>query len=430
MLMTGALVAGLISVVLGIVLFTTIPRHLGVWRFVQNNLWTEGIGWAPSFHHGIPWGYTWEEFHQQDLTGKTALVTGANSGIGFDLSFSLAQVGASVILACRDPQKCSNAKSKILSEANPKGTISTMTIDTASFASTRAMAQAYAHEYYGKQQPHTTIDLLFLNAGVMRLTDWNRDCPSKTDEDQIEVHFQVNYLSHYLLYRLLEPFLSEDARIIPTSSGSSFQSFSYTVATDLETLHRCDNGHFNLGGANLAYGQSKVALILWVKKLARMLGPDSTRRVNAFHPGLVNTPIVEKILASGNLPAFAANVFRERMSSTAWQSPDGALTGLYLACVPAEKGIRGRYFHPMAQEVVNPASLDEKLQDDLWAFSQDLVKDYLAPIEIPVAEEEEEEPTTSTTEMENGVDTAETTGTDDDNGETGEDEQEVDEEQS
>ncbi|CAB9513279.1 Short-chain dehydrogenase TIC 32, chloroplastic [Seminavis robusta] len=381
--MLVAVVVALIAAVVGIFGYTSIPTELGLYSALAS-FHPPSVGLTPALTYGIPWGFTWDEFYQQNLTGQTAMVTGANSGIGLDLASSLAKVGADVVMLCRNPQKCHDAKSKILQEETPiKGNIITMTMDTASLASVRALAEAYISEHGNDKR----IDFLFLNAGVASSTDRYNKCPTKTEADQLDYHFQVNYLSHHLLYHLLKPFLSEDAKIVQTSSASSFVSFTYKVATDLETLHGCSEPQFEGGGSNsalnLAYGQSKLAQILWVKKLTRLLEPEQSKiRANAFHPGLTHTPGVGRMADSDQLAGWE-QVMLKHMLQKAWQSPDGALTGLYLATGTSKNDIRGRYFHPQSQEVVNPMALDEKLQDDVWAFSDELVKAYMTPIQVP-----------------------------------------------
>lgn len=260
-------------------------------------------------------------------------------------------------------------------------------MDTSSLASVRSFAETYlatnGHE--------TPIDILFMNAGTNYAPPPEADyfCNPKTEADGIDSMFQVNYLGHHLMYQLLEPAIkrSQKARIVQTSSASSFQSFSYKVATDLKTLHGCSEQYFDPASfVSFAYGQSKLAQILWVKKLTRSLNQtaDTTGAngngnivANAFHPGLVATPIAGKIMETSRMGGTQRKFF-ETMMGIAWQSPDGALSGLYLA---AKDGIQGRFFHPQAREVINPDSLDEKMQDDLWKFSDELVQNYLSPIE-------------------------------------------------
>ena len=89
-LMVGAYITGILSIAIGL-LWTPVPKELGFYRFLAT-LNPMFVGLNPAFHHGIPWGYTWEEWYadQDRLVGKMALVTGANSGIGYDLVEALA----------------------------------------------------------------------------------------------------------------------------------------------------------------------------------------------------------------------------------------------------------------------------------------------------------------------------------------------------
>ena len=375
LLLLGAYLAAFLSVVMGIFCFTSIPMKMGFWRFVASQV-PMLVGYTPAYHYGIPWQYTWEEWHEQvNLTGKVAIVTGANSGIGYDLASALAAVGASVTMVCRSEQRCQAARIQLLEERRGVVTddkIKTMIMDTSSLASVRAFAETYIKEY-GQEEP---INFLFMNAGKSALPSMNPfekiKCPPRTEADGIDELFQVNYLGHHLLYRLLEPVLVENgARVIHTSSCSAWEIYSHVMATDLETLHSCKED------PSLSYGQSKLAQILWVKALTRQQKNGIV--ASAFHPGLVDTPIVGKVLEDSQAGTLMSS-FVLALMGTAWKSPDGALTGLYLAVA---EGVEGKYFHPQAQEVIQPNSLDEKLQDDLWNFSEELVKDYLAPIEIP-----------------------------------------------
>ena len=125
------------------------------------------------------------------------------------------------------------------------------------------------------------------------------------------------------------------------------------------------------------YGQSKLAQIMWAKKLTRILGPGANIFVNSAHPGAVATPIFSKL---PNIPKVVLQVVDWlRLDSLMWSADVAALNLLYLGVATDElekDDIRGKYFHPIAVEVINPLSLDEKLQDDLWRFLDDLVQNF------------------------------------------------------
>lgn len=116
--------------------------------------------------------------------------------------------------------------------------IRAMTMDISSLAFVRAFAKAYFQQY-----SQESIDMIFMNAGsnFMPSPGQDRRCAPKTQADGIDMLFQVNYSGHHLMYRLLEPLVqkSKNAKIVQTSSASSFETYSYKVATDWETLHGC-----------------------------------------------------------------------------------------------------------------------------------------------------------------------------------------------
>jgi len=373
-----------------------------------------------------PWGYTFEDYYGRDcknLQGQNALVTGANSGIGFEISKALAKCGVNVTLACRNHEKCKHAATKILeaemkilplknvsdfnlnlggSEMILSINIDTMVVDTSSLASVKTFSKAYL-----AKNEDRALDMLFFNAGRGLIYGENKqkkkgigidiDAVGHDDlilsEDGIEIIFATNYVGHHLMWKYLEPMVkkSNRGRVVLTSSSGSFLTFPHGVATSLKELH----GTVKISQFDMKYyGQSKLAQIMWAKKLARILTSEELElelaqndatttitqkrnpiHVNAGHPGAVNTAIWDKLL----LPSFvnfAVNKVREKMM---WNSEEGALTILYLGAATEElrnKHVTGKYFQPQTKEVVNPLALDEKLQDELWRFSEELVADF------------------------------------------------------
>lgn len=143
----------------------------------------------------------------KDLAGKTAIVTGANSGVGYGLALQLAEMGATVYLACRNKSRAEQAKKDMMKDC-PGARINTMPLDTSSFKSVKSFAQDWKHG---------PIDILAHNAGISII-------PKGQDfsEDGFEYMYQVNFLSSFLLTYLLEEHLSADARVIFTSSLGSY----------------------------------------------------------------------------------------------------------------------------------------------------------------------------------------------------------------
>lgn len=149
---------------------------------------------------------TWtvlNKLSSQRMDGKTVVITGANTGIGYETALELARRGARVVLACRDGQKAARAVDRIKS-ASGNANVSSELLDLASLDSVAEFARMFTRTY------STGLDVLVNNAGVMA-------CPKSTTRDGFDYQFQVNYLSHYLLTRLLLP-------KIRNSSGDSSSS--------------------------------------------------------------------------------------------------------------------------------------------------------------------------------------------------------------
>ena len=371
-----------LAILAGVIL-SPIPRNLGLYRFLASKDLAL-VGLTPAFHHGIEWQYSYEKLYEncsKEIKGQTALITGANSGVGYETARALAKCGVHVTMACRNAKRCAAAGNKIMEELKNDGLfvedenhIETMIVDTSSLKS----VQKFSQEYLQKQSDAGSgaLDMLYLNAGIAS-SNMSKNEPLVLSEDGIELVFATNYVGHHLMYKLLEPLLqkSKMARVIQTSSVASFDTFDHKVATSLDVLN--DPSVPMPKYAMQYYGQSKLAQILWSKHLTNRLGDNSTIYVNACHPGAVNTFIWDKIIGIPTPIMVIVNYVRKHII---WTSEEGALTQLYLGVATSEliaKDIRGKYFHPQVQEVVNPLSLDEKLQVELWKFSDELVSKFL-----------------------------------------------------
>ena len=361
-----------LAIIVGIFI-SPIPQNLGFYRFLTSKI-PEFVGMIPLFHDKTEWQFTYEELYKNcdTISGQTALVTGANSGVGYETARALAKCGVDVTLACRNAERCSIAAEEIKKESMDNGyqnDVSTMIVDTSSLQS----VQTFSNDFLTKHKDGS-LDMLYLNAGMMKSGRNSSDNKLALSKDGIELVFATNYLGHHLMYRLLEPLLlnSKMARVIQTSSNASYMTFKYKVATRLESLNNPTTFFFT----DLKnYGQSKLAQILWTKHLTKRLEDSKNIFVNVCHPGAVNTPLVDKVLPAFLIPL--VNIVREKIL---WSREEGALTQLYLGVATdalATKNIRGKYFHPQAQEVVNPLSLDEQLQSDLWEFSEELISEFL-----------------------------------------------------
>jgi NAD(P)-dependent dehydrogenase (short-subunit alcohol dehydrogenase family) len=211
----------------------------------------------------------WTEADVPDETGRTAVVTGANSGIGFETARVLAERGARVILACRDSGKAKDAAARI-GNAFPQAEVRTIRLDLASLASVREAAGELRSAY-------DKIDLLVNNGGVM-------EPPYERTEDGFELTFATNHLGHFaltgvLLDRLLE---TQGSRVVTVSSEGHARG-----VMNFEDL-QAENGYKPAE----AYYQSKLANLLFTYELDRRLravGAQTTAL--ACHPGLVLTSL-------------------------------------------------------------------------------------------------------------------------------------------
>ncbi|WP_405677911.1 oxidoreductase [Streptomyces sp. NBC_00048] len=254
----------------------------------------------------------WNATNIPDQSGRTAVVTGANSGIGYVTARELARSGASVVLACRSAARGRAAEVRIRSEV-PEAEVEFAPLDLADLASVREFAKDYG-------QRRESLDLLVNNAGVMAL-------PYGRTADGFETQFGVNHLGHFALTGLLLPRLraaAPGARIVNVSSG--FHALADVDLDDLDGEH----GYRRW----IAYGRSKTANLLFTHELSRRFAAaGSTLVAAAAHPGY----------ASSNLHAGASKLegptFNSRVAAfgnafVAQPASSGALPTLYAATAP------------------------------------------------------------------------------------------------
>ncbi|MEJ8634883.1 oxidoreductase [Streptomyces sp. MS2.AVA.5] len=244
-----------------------------------------------------------------DQHGRTAVVTGANSGIGLVTARELARKGARVVLACRSESRGREAESAIRADV-PGADVEFRPLDLADLTSVRDFAASY---------PYDRLDLLINNAGVMAL-------PHSVTADGFETQFGINHLGHFALTGLLLPKLlgTPGARVV------SLSSFMHAMANidigDLNSERRYSPW--------TAYSRSKTANLLFVHELARRLSAAGSEVVAAAaHPGYANT----NLQAAG--ARMAGQKTKERFMQTgnrifAQSAASGALPTLYAATAP------------------------------------------------------------------------------------------------
>ncbi|HEY8141763.1 MAG TPA: SDR family oxidoreductase [Kofleriaceae bacterium] len=277
-----------------------------------------------------------------DLSGKTALVTGASSGIGLEASVKLAKDGAQVLMVARDPKRGEAARADVAKRSGSDA-VSLLLCDFASQAATRALADEV-------KSKAARLDILVNNAGSV-------SSKRQVTADGIEQTFAVNHLGYFLLTNLLLDLVvaSAPARIVNVSSVGHRQG----------TLDFEDLGFERGYGIMKAYSRSKLANVLFTSELARRLEGKRVT-VNALHPGAVATHIWSHAPAIARPLLAVAKLFMI--------SPEeGGDRIVYLATSPEVEGKTGGYYEK--NRLVTPARLarDATLASRLWIVSTDLV---------------------------------------------------------
>jgi NAD(P)-dependent dehydrogenase (short-subunit alcohol dehydrogenase family) len=291
-------------------------------------------------------GTHWSPDALGDLSGRVALVTGANSGIGFEAARELAIHGAHVVLACRNEKKGQDALARIEGE-RPTGAVELMALDLSSLASIEGFASAYAGT-------HGRLDMLINNAGVMVP-------PLTRTEDGFELQFGTNHLGHFALTGHLLPCLQRTPGARVVNVASLAHRFGRIDFDNLNAERSYSRWGF--------YGQSKLANLLFTRALQRRLRANGDDiKVTAAHPGYSATNL------QNNLgPLRRANgVFAQAAGVGAWPT-------LRAAVDPAAED--AGYYGPAHRfELVGPpvpVKRSRRAQDDavaarLWAVSEEL----------------------------------------------------------
>jgi NAD(P)-dependent dehydrogenase (short-subunit alcohol dehydrogenase family) len=281
----------------------------------------------------------------REMSGRTAMVTGANTGIGRQVAAVLARQGAHVVMVCRSEERGRDALAEVRAaatagDAGGGGGAELLAIDLASLAAVRAGAAAFLAR-------HDRLHVLVNNAGLFSMT-------RETSADGYELTFAVNQLAPFLLTRLLLPCLEAGApaRIVNVSSAAHRRARMHWDSL-VET-----GGGYN---GRVAYAQSKLANILFTRELARRLDPARCT-ANAVHPGVVATEIVR------TAPLPVRWLFRI-FGLTPAQGAEGPVR---LASSPELAGVTGRYFDRTREAVPSAAARDDASARRLWDLCERL----------------------------------------------------------
>ena len=280
-----------------------------------------------------------------DLRGKTAVITGVNSGLGYETMRVLSLRGAHVIGTARTLEKAKQACDSVEGKTTP------LACELTDFDSVVKCSD----EIRAMGMP---VDILICNAGIMAV-------PKREMVGDFEKQFAVNHLAHFIfVHRLLDQVkASDEGRVVMlSSSGHKFAPPEGIRFDDLSF----ENGYKPF----LAYGQSKLANLLTAKELAKRLA-DTNASVNAVHPGVINTNLgrhfPKPMLFLSSLVGWAF------MKSV----PQGAATTCYVATSPDLKGVSGHYFNDCNPEESSAQSRDPDLAAKLWSESEALVARWL-----------------------------------------------------
>ncbi|KAI8489991.1 PREDICTED: retinol dehydrogenase 14-like [Branchiostoma belcheri] len=284
---------------------------------------------------------------QASLKDKTAVVTGANTGIGLEVAKDLARRGAKVILACRNETRAEAAVAQIVQETGNEN-VMTLKLDLASLSSVREFSQKVT-------EGEDRLDILVNNAGIC--------CPQSTTEDGIETQLQVNHLGHFLLTNLLLDLLKKSApsRVVvvassvhKTSKGINFEDINYEK----------DYVAFPV------YAQSKLANILFTRELAKRLEGTGVTAY-AAHPGLVKTELWRTL---PELYGWKFTVFKPMfylgMAAFAKTPVQGAQTIINCAVEEALSSESGLYYSDCAVEEPSQKAMDDVVARQLWDVSE------------------------------------------------------------
>jgi NAD(P)-dependent dehydrogenase (short-subunit alcohol dehydrogenase family) len=265
---------------------------------------------------------TWSAEDIPDQKGRTAVVTGANGGLGLETARELARKGARVVMAVRNQEKAQGALSDIRASV-PEASLELVALDLGSQASVREAAEQILRE-------HERVDLLVNNAGVMGI-------PERKTVDGYEMQFGVDHLGHWTLTALLLPALlgSPGARIITVTSTAHY------IGRAVDPANPNLEGRY---GPWRAYGQAKLANFHFGLGLQRTLARAGASTASLIaHPGLSNTDLqAVSVRESGG----ASQRFFHMLALRTGMSPaQGALSQLRAATDPEAKG--GEFYGPL-----------------------------------------------------------------------------------
>ncbi|XP_058462470.1 retinol dehydrogenase 12-like [Malaya genurostris] len=278
--------------------------------------------------------------------GKVILITGANTGIGKETAKELLKRGGKVYIACRSLPKANQARQELIAETGSKN-IHVRELDLSSLKSVRNFAKEFLAE-------ESRLDILINNAGVMA-------CPKSLTKDGFEMQLGVNHLGHFLLTNLLLDRLKSSAPSRIVNLSSLAHKFGGINRTDLNS----EKSYSAFG----AYGQSKLANVLFTKELAKRL-EGSGVTTYAVHPGSVHTELQRHL---GSLFFLLDNFVVRTIMPLVLKTPQaGAQTSIYTALDEGLAHETGKYYADCHEVIPSKAAQDEETAGWLWKVSEEM----------------------------------------------------------
>lgn len=274
-----------------------------------------------------------------DLSGKTILITGVNSGLGQESARVLAARGAHIVGAARTSEKATTGCGAIDGESTP------VECELSEPASVRACVETLKQS--GRQ-----IDVLLCNAGIMALPELER-------KQGFELQFFTNHVGHFILVTGLLDSLTDDGRVVMLSSGA--HTMPYKEGIQFDNL----SGEAGYSGWR-AYGQSKLANLLFARELARRF-EGSNKTANALHPGVIATNLSRHMNKAFQILFAPVGLLGQKSLG------QGAATQCYVAAHPDAGRISGEYFADCNVAASSEHGKDMGMAKRLWDVSEEIV---------------------------------------------------------
>ena len=292
----------------------------------------------------------WTKKNMPDLDGKTIIVTGGNSGLGFESVKAFAEKGAEVVMTSRSIEKGEEAKAEI---GDVRGKITVMELDLADFSSIKQFAEEFKKKY-------TRLDVLMNNAGIML-------APYFKTKDGLEAQNGINHFGHFLLTALLTDMLKKtpDSRIVNVSSNAH----KYGEMDFDNLLFEDGKGYSSMK----SYARSKLANLLFTYELQRKLSGSGTGTIAlAAHPGASATNLIKYIEDK-----WWFKLFSWMLGMFAQSAEMGALPQIRASVDPDAKG--GQYYGPHKSRKGYPVLVESNDRSHnkedarkLWKVSEEL----------------------------------------------------------